>query len=178
MTMQWHSAISLLGGEGSRAKQVRSIPTRLWSALMTDVSNEPDQSWTILFVCWLLVASASLGSLFFSEIMQLPPCSLCWAQRIFMFPLAIILLVGLFPFDRSVVRYALPLALGGLATAMYHALLQMGIIPESAAPCQQGVSCSDVSFAVLGVFSIPILSLIVFSAVSGLLLFLKRGEQS
>ena len=52
---------------------------------MTDVSNEPDQSWTILFVCWLLVASASLGSLFFSEIMQLPPCSLCWAQRIFMF---------------------------------------------------------------------------------------------
>ena len=41
----------------------------------------------------------ALGSLFFSEIMELPPCSLCWVQRIFMFPLAIILLIGLFPFD-------------------------------------------------------------------------------
>lgn len=133
------------------------------------------RTWSILFVCWLLVTGATLGSLFFSEIMELPPCSLCWVQRVFMFPLAIILLVGLFPPDGSVVRYALPLALCGLATAVFHVLLQLEVIPESASPCQQGVSCADVSLALFGFLSIPVLSLAVFSAVAGLLYYSKRG---
>ena len=142
---------------------------------MTDTQTEADASWTIVFVCWLLVTGATLGSLFFSEIMQLPPCTLCWVQRIFMFPLAIILLIGLLPFDGSVVRYALPVALCGVIASLYHMLLQLGIIPESAAPCQQGVSCSEISFELFGFVSIPMLSLVVFSAVSSLLFFLKRS---
>lgn len=150
----------------------------LWSHPMTRITSQPDNSWTILFVCWLLVASATLSSLFISEIMELPPCSLCWVQRIFMFPLAIILLIGLFPFDGSVIRYALPISLCGVAAALYHTLLQLGIIPEAAAPCQQGVSCTDVSLALFGFVSIPMLSLLVFSAATGLLLLLKRGESS
>ncbi len=142
---------------------------------MTSSDNHPDQPWTILFVCWLLVAGATLGSLFFSEIMELPPCSLCWVQRIFMFPLAIILLVGLFPFDLHVIRYALPLALGGWAVALYHTLLQVGVIPESAAPCRQGVSCTEASIDLFGFVSIPMLSLLAFSTVMVLLLALKKG---
>ena len=103
---------------------------RAYSSLpiMTETERSSDPDWTILFFCWLLVAAATLGSLFFSEVMELPPCSLCWVQRIFMFPLAIILLVGLFPFDPGVVRYALPLAAIGGAVALYHLLLQFGII--------------------------------------------------
>lgn len=143
---------------------------------MSSVDQEPDQARTILFVSWLLAASATLGSLFFTEVMQLPACSLCWVQRIFMFPLAIILLVGLFPVDRAVVRYALPLALCGGAVAFYHTLLQVGIIPETAAPCQQGVSCSNVSLELFGFLSIPMLSLLSFIGVSGLLWILKRSE--
>jgi disulfide bond formation protein DsbB len=145
---------------------------------MTDIGTEPDASWTVVFVCWLLVTGATLGSLFFSEVMELPPCSLCWVQRVFMFPLALILLIGLFPFDGSVVRYALPIALCGVVVALYHMLLQLGIIPESAAPCRQGVSCSDVSFALFGFLSIPMLSLAVFSVVAGLLFSLTRGESN
>ena len=127
------------------------------------------RTWNCLFVSWLLVTGATLGSLFFSEIMELPPCSLCWVQRVFMFPMAVILLVGLFPPDGSVVRYALPLALCGVATALFHVLLQLGVIPEGASPCQQGVSCADVSLSLFGFVSIPVLSLAVFSAVAGLL---------
>ena len=137
--------------------------------------DQERRSWGILFACWLLVTGATLGSLFFSEIMELPPCSLCWVQRIFMFPLAIILLVGLFPPDRSVVRYALPLALCGVATAFFHVLLQLGVIPENASPCEQGVSCAEVSLVLFGSVSIPMLSLAVFSAISGLLYHLKRS---
>ncbi len=145
---------------------------------MTDIESESGSSWTVVFVCWLLVTGATLGSLFFSEVMELPPCSLCWVQRVFMFPLALILLIGLFPFDGSVVRYALPMALCGALVALYHMLLQLGIIPESAAPCRQGVPCSDVSFALFGFVSIPMLSLLIFSVVAGLLFSLTRGESN
>ncbi|MDG2306500.1 MAG: disulfide bond formation protein B [Candidatus Binatia bacterium] len=143
---------------------------------MTEPGNPTDPDWAMLFACWLLVATATLGSLFFSEVMELPPCSLCWAQRIFMFPLAIILLVGLVPFDPGVVRYALPLAATGGVIALYHLLLQVGVIPESAAPCRHGVSCSEAQLDVLGFLSIPMLSLVVFSSVTGLLLLLRRRQ--
>ena len=56
---------------------------------------------------------AALGSLFFSEVMEFAPCSLCWYQRIFMYPLVIVLSVGLFPVDRGAVRFGLSLAIGG-----------------------------------------------------------------
>ena len=141
---------------------------------MDQASDHPDPNWTILFVCWLLVTAATLGSLFFSEVMGLPPCSLCWYQRIFMFPLPILLLMGLFPLDVKVVRYALPLALAGWAIAAYHTLLQLGVIPESAAPCSQGVSCSSAYLELFGFVSIPVLSLLAFSSVVGLLILLRR----
>ncbi len=143
-------------------------------SMNAEASGDADPDWIILFVCWLLVAGATLGSLFFSEVMELPPCTLCWVQRIFMFPLAIILLFGLIPFDRGVVRYALPLAVIGAAVAIYHLGLQLGVIPESAAPCRQGVSCSEAQLALFGFVSIPMLSLLVFASVTGLLVWLKR----
>lgn len=141
---------------------------------MPEAADRPDTNWAILFFCWLLVTSATLGSLFFSEIMELPPCSLCWYQRIFMFPLPIVLFMGLFPFDAKVVRYALPLALAGWAVALYHMLLHVGIVPESAAPCSQGVSCSTDYLNLFGFVSIPLLSLLGFSAVVALMVVLRR----
>jgi hypothetical protein len=63
---------------------------------------EPDAEWSILIASWLLAAGGTLGSLYFSEVMEPPPSSFYWMQRVFMFPLAIILLIGLFPFDARV----------------------------------------------------------------------------
>ena len=137
-------------------------------------SDSLDTNWLLLLGAWFVVTSATLGSLFFSFVMDLPPCSLCWYQRIFMFPLVLVLSMGLIPFDPKVVRYALPLSLAGTGIAVYHVLLQAGVIPESAAPCSQGVSCADVDLLVLGFASIPVLSLIAFGTVTALLLILRR----
>ena len=52
------------------------------------------RSWRLLFSAWLVAMAATLGSLFFSEVMELVPCVLCWYQRIFMFPLAVVLLAA------------------------------------------------------------------------------------
>jgi disulfide bond formation protein DsbB len=122
-----------------------------------------------IFAAWVIAGASTLGALFFSEVMELPPCVLCWYQRIFMFPLAILLPLGLFPFDAKIVRYALPLASGGWLISIFQMLLVTGIVPESLTPCTQGVPCADVQIQWLGFISIPLLSFLAFSAISFLL---------
>ena len=141
---------------------------------MTHIDKTTNANWTILFICWMIASISTLGSLFFSEIMNFPPCVLCWYQRICLFPLVLILLTGLFPFDKSVVKFALPLAIVGWFIALYHNLLYSGIIPESIQPCSQGVSCTEDYISLFGIFTIPMLSIMAFSTIVVLLFILKR----
>ncbi|MCF6218392.1 MAG: disulfide bond formation protein B [Gammaproteobacteria bacterium] len=129
-----------------------------------------DRRWLLIFSSWLIATLSTLGSLFFSEIMELVPCVLCWYQRIFMFPLVVILLVGLYPLDKRVVNYALPIAVIGLLFTLYHCLLFFGLIPENLQPCSQGVSCADDSMVLFGFLPISLLSLLSFSLIIILLL--------
>jgi disulfide bond formation protein DsbB len=140
------------------------LPTR------QTVRASPDAGWACVFGCWVVASASTLGALFFSEVMQLAPCVLCWYQRIFMFPLVLILPLGLFPFDARVVRYAFPLALAGWLVALFHVLLVAGVIPESIQPCTQGVPCSETQIEWWGFLNIPLLSLFAFSAMSALLI--------
>ena len=127
-------------------------------------------AWTLVFGAWLIAAASTLGALFFGEIMQLPPCVLCWYQRIFMFPMALILPLGLFPLDRKVIRYGLALAVPGWGFAAFHQLLVAGVIPESIKPCTRGVPCSETVIEWFGFLTIPLLSLAAFSTIIALLL--------
>ena len=129
------------------------------------------QEWTLVFIAWLIASASTLGALFFGEVMRLPPCSLCWYQRIFMFPLALILPFGLFPYDRKVVRAALPLAGLGALVATFHGLLAAGVIPERLEPCKQGVPCSETVIEWFGFVTIPLLSFVAFAAIAALLTF-------
>lgn len=142
---------------------------------MNPEKHTENQQWTFIFGAWLVAALSTLGSLFFSEVMELVPCVLCWYQRIFLFPLAVILLVGLFPLDKNVVRYALPIAIIGLLFTVYHCLLFYGLIPETMQPCTQGVSCSDDSMILFGFLPIPLLSLAAFSIIIFLLLKARKA---
>jgi disulfide bond formation protein DsbB len=138
----------------------------------------PDAAWRLVFGCWLIASASTLGALFFSEVMQLPPCVLCWYQRIFMFPLVLLLPVGLLPFDARVVSYALPLALAGWLVSLFQVLLVVGLIPEAIRPCTQGVPCSEVQIQWLGFVNIPLLSFIAFSTMNALLITARiRGPR-
>jgi len=141
---------------------------------MTNLDKASNSNWTIIFLCWIIASVSTLVSMFFSEIMEFPPCALCWYQRVFMFPLVFIFLVGLFPFDKSIIKFALPLAIAGWVFAFYHYLLYSGIIPESIQPCSQGVSCSETYLDLFGFLTFPMLSLISFSTIIVLLFLLKR----
>ncbi len=145
-------------------------------------SKHPDQSsqtgWSLLFLAWVLVTVATLGSLFFSEVMDIPVCVLCWYQRIAMYPLVLVLAIGLFPFDPRVVRYAVALAGLGWLIAFYQVLLVAGVIPESAQPYVQGIPCSETHISLLGFLSIPTLSLLVFTLIGILLFYAHKMESS
>jgi disulfide bond formation protein DsbB len=140
-------------------------------------TNTMQKSWLLLFLVWILATIGALASLFFSEIMKLPVCSLCWYQRIAMYPLVVILPIALFPFDAKVTRYAGVLVLFGWLTALFHVLLVAGYIPKSAQPCVQGIPCSETHINILGLINMPIMSLFTFS-VMGLLLFLVKKSES
>ncbi|MBT8403433.1 MAG: disulfide bond formation protein B [Gemmatimonadetes bacterium] len=139
------------------------------SRVDADRSAENTRAWTLVFAAWVIASSSTLGALFFGEVMKLPPCSLCWYQRIFMFPLALVLPFGLFPFARNIVRAVLPLVGVGGLLAVVHVLLVEGIIPERIAPCRQGVPCSETVIEWFGFVTIPLLSLAAFASIAVLL---------
>ncbi|MFZ3174149.1 MAG: disulfide bond formation protein B [Thiobacillus sp.] len=124
----------------------------------------------LVFIAWMVATVSTLGALFLGEVMGYTPCVLCWYQRIGMFPLVLILAAGLFPFDRGVVRYALPLALAGWLLAVFHWAVASGLVPESATPCSQGVPCSVEQISWFGFLTLPLLSVLAFSAIIALLL--------
>ena len=142
---------------------------------MSQLEQAAKINWTLLFLCWLLVSVSATISLFFSSVLEYEPCVLCWYQRICLFPLILIFAAGLFPtFDKSVIKFALPLAIAGGLTAFYHTLLYAGIIPESIQPCSKGVSCTEKYIELFGFVSIPMLSFVAFSTIITLLFVLKR----
>ena len=141
------------------------------------IKTVSQQGWVLIFICWLIAMAALFGSLFFSEVMGLKPCVLCWWQRIFIYPLAVLFLVGLFPQDHkdcSVVRYTLPLAVIGLGFAIYHYLVYSGFIPESLQPCSEDLSCAEINLELMGFVTIPMLSIFAYSAIIVLLLIYRK----
>ena len=129
------------------------------------------------YLAWIISLVATVGSLFFSEVMNLPPCVLCWYQRIAMYPLVLIIGVGIISRDSRMKSYALPLALTGLAISVYHNLLYYGLIPESIPPCTQGISCTSRQIELLGFITIPLMALTAFVGVSLCLLIYKTEKK-
>lgn len=115
-----------------------------------------------LYFAWVTSLIATGGSLFFSEVLHYIPCSLCWFQRIFMYPLTILLGIAGFKNDRSIKTYAMPLSIIGGSISLYHYLQQK--VPGFAEilPCTTGVPCNVDYLNWFGFITIPFLALIAF----------------
>lgn len=129
-----------------------------------------------VLIAWVITIFATAGSLFYSEILKLPPCVLCWYQRIFMYPLVLIIGVGMVKKDKIMPLYALLMSGVGGAIALFHYLLQMSIIPDSLAPCVQGISCTSRLIEYFGFITIPFMSLAAFVAVFVLMFMNQKNN--
>lgn len=121
---------------------------------------------TLHYGILLQAGIAMAGSLFFSEVMNLPPCVLCWYQRIAMYPIVILTAIGIIRNDRKTYISALALSIPGLAISIYHNLLYWKILPESIAPCMLGVSCTTKFFEWFGFITIPFMALVAFTVIT------------
>lgn len=136
-------------------------------------SLEDRSGQVMLYIAWTIALAATVGSLFFSEVMDLPPCALCWYQRIAIYPLVLIFATGIILKDKGVFVYSLPFCLIGLGIAVYHNLLYYNLIPASITPCTQGVSCTSRQLEVLGFITIPLMALIAFLTITACLLYYR-----
>ena len=130
------------------------------------------------YLAWIFALVAALGSLFFGEVMKLNPCTLCWYQRVCLFPLTAIIAVGIVRRDEHLVAYALPLVLAGHAIAIYHNGIQLGVIPETLSPCTGGTPCSERQIEWLGFLTIPVMSAGAFVAILVSLIAHQRFRRS
>ena len=109
-----------------------------------------------------LVATA--GSQFYEHGVGLYPCSLCWYQRVLMYPLVVILGEAVLVDWHGVHRRVLPFVVPGIAVAAYHSWLQL----DTGSQCAVG-GCATVQFRLAGILTIPNQALVAFVLV-GLLM--------
>jgi disulfide bond formation protein DsbB len=130
-----------------------------------------------VWLAWIVALAATVGSLYFSEVANFNPCRLCWFQRIAMYPLAVILLVGALRKDPGVRWYAVPLAAIGAAISAWHSLIEWRPALDSGACEFQGPSCTFVWFREFGL-SLANMALIGFLTILILLLVRVRARMA
>lgn len=127
-----------------------------------------------LHLAWMISLVAVSGSLYMSEVLFWEPCKLCWSQRIFMYPLVLMLGIAAYRNDRGIVHYTLPLAIIGGAVSTYHYLLQKVQGVASLTPCRAGVPCNYNYME--GWITIPLLAFTAFLLIMILLIIARKDE--
>lgn len=138
------------------------------------------KSENILLFMWVVSLTATMGSLFFSEIRGYEPCELCWIQRIFMYPLVLILGVAYLQKNaRIAVTTAVFSVIGGAISLYHYGLQKVSFLSENAPACGR-VSCTGEYINIFGFITIPFLALTAFVLIvitSFMLLKDSKGEK-
>ncbi|WP_242242100.1 disulfide oxidoreductase [Bacillus cereus group sp. BfR-BA-01309] len=142
--------------------------------MSTTKKNFEWRNYTLYFA-WIVSMIATLGSLFFSEILGFIPCELCWYQRIMMYPLCIILGIATFYNEKNMKKYVLPISIIGGSISLYHYAIQKIPGVSEINPCVQGVPCNVDYINWFGFITIPFLALIAFSFIT-LFMVLTRSH--
>ncbi len=124
--------------------------------------TKKDNRESLLFISWAASVIALFGSLYFSEIRQYEPCTLCWYQRILMYPFVVLLGMAIVRKDYRISIYSMVLSAIGGCISLYHYLIQkVPFFADHAASCGR-IPCTGQYINWLGFISIPFLALIAF----------------
>lgn len=141
--------------------------------------KKEDQYNLCLILQLFIILASIFGSLFFSEVMKFPPCNLCWYQRLCVYPMAFIILTGLYLKSKETILFLLPFSITGLIISGYHNLVYYKFI-NIIIPCNESAPCTAEHLNWLGFITIPLLALTTFISLIILnittLFLLKKNE--
>lgn len=121
---------------------------------------------SLLFTFGIALISL-LGSLYFSEIQKLEPCTLCWFQRIFIYPLVLIYPIAYMRKKYTkIYHYTLPLTIIGAVISLYQYMMQMMPSVFASGETCTGVSCSIFYLYEFGFVTIPFMALMAFISIN------------
>lgn len=146
--------------------------TARWPPLLASLRS--DLARAAMPLSWLVALVATAGSLWYSEVVGFTPCPLCWVQRIFMYPLVLVLGLALLRRDQGGRFYGLALALPGAGFAAYHAWLQASPSTDSAF-CTLDAPCTVRHVWEFGFVSLPFMALAGFAFVAVMLAVAGSG---
>ena len=128
---------------------------------------------SLLFI-WVVSLVATLGSLYFSEIRGYVPCTMCWFQRIFMYPILVMTTVAVIQKNAKIaVTTAVFSIIGGCISLYHYGIQKIDFLSESAPTCGQ-VSCTGQYINWLGFITIPFLALTAFILIAITSLYMIR----
>ncbi|MBA9028150.1 MULTISPECIES: disulfide oxidoreductase [Bacillaceae] len=131
-----------------------------------------------LLFSWIISIIATIGSLFFSEYLHFVPCTLCWYQRILMYPLVFLLGRAFYEGNSKIYAYILPLSILGILVSGYHYSLQKIPALQQFEMCTSGVPCSGEYINWLGFITIPLLAFVAFLFITFSMVILARTNKN
>ena len=130
-----------------------------------------------LSLTWCIATIATLGSLYFSEIQGYQPCTLCWYQRILMYPLVIVLGIATAKKDLKQVVYVLPMSLLGMGFSAYHYAIEKTDWFDGDGNACGLIPCDVAYINWFGFVTIPFLALIAFTLITAILLGVRYAQK-
>jgi disulfide bond formation protein DsbB len=130
-----------------------------------------------LHLAWVVAVVATLGSLYFSEILEYIPCKLCWIQRIFMYPLVFILGIAAVRRDFKITIYVLFLSIPGGLVSLFHYLYEKTEWFKGASNFCGENPCDIEYINWFGFVTIPFLALMAFILITVLCFMLRRADR-
>lgn len=171
--MELLATLNMLIGWSTLAMQVLIVLLIIAYVKKNRATETIIAAWAIPLSLALVVAGSAM-SLVYSMYLGIPPCPLCWMQRVFLYSQVVIFTVALFAKDARVFLYSIGLSAAGAVVALYQHVLQMtgGALPCPASP---GASCAKRFLFELGFITFPLVAFTLFVLLIILMLFLRRA---
>lgn len=140
------------------------------------------KSWILengLSLAWAVALTATVGSLYFSEVVGFIPCNLCWYQRILMYPLVLLLGIAAVRKDWNQTLYVLPMCVVGLSISVYHYLLEKTTWFDTTHGNVCGiVPCDTLYINWFGFVTIPFLAGTAFIMIAVLSVMIRKAARN
>lgn len=129
-----------------------------------------------IWLALILTLVSTAMSLVYSDYFGIVPCSLCWFQRIFLYPQAVLFVIALWKKESArIADYSIWLSIFGAVVALYQHYIQ--IVGEGPLPCPvSGGDCVKRFLFEFGYITFPLVAFSAFALLIVIMLFVRKSR--